>query len=314
MMPRFVALALITSASQVGAAELSQQAQCGIYATDAALEIPDSGTLIFLTAMRCGNNGQTNEADTKKCVIDASALIESVFKSVNSILKAVQHCSNGDNLNTPSAQCGMDVSKLVESGASLSGAVAGLATYCSPDTADLSTNPGLDNDKVGSLFHCLLGGADAMKSFLMIGMRAKQTADACNSESKQCTHRTLQLVGSLADMIQYALQSSAHCETPTNLPALCASKAIKLANALADIGLVGNQMTKSCSGEQSRLYLEGDDVIPSNSGSFVSLGLAALLPAVAALSFVAGSKWARATQSTMRDGKADVMVANLGVE
>merc|ERR1711908_64873 len=89
----------------------------------------------------------------------------------------------------------------------------------------------------------------------------------------------------------------------TKRRAICAQYSMKLVQQLSNVDRASVQMSKDCElSHDQRLYLEQeDDEEPTEEGSSLTLGLAALLPISTAVAFAAGSRFAKVRVQTEQD-------------
>merc|ERR1719453_1264817 len=95
-----------------------------------------------------------------------------------------------------------------------------------------------------------------------------------------------------------------HCSAKPNEDAACAEESLALVHELQNVGRASVAMNKACHlNEAERLYLDNEDapIAPAANNNGVTFGLAALLPITAVLSFVGGSRIAKARTAAPRD-------------
>merc|ERR1712178_228046 len=108
-------------------------------------------------------------------------------------------------------------------------------------------------------------------------------------------------MGAFTEIGEYVSGAVGHCTVPTNHDAVCASDVIGLLRETAGLAEAATSVATECQlSEAERLFLASDEVempkaaapVPAST-NFMTMGLAALLPVAAALSFVAGRRMAK---------------------
>ena len=107
--------------------------------------------------------------------------------------------------------------------------------------------------------------------------------------------------------------SVAHCESAIagkeNSKAECASTVQGMVSNLMNVADVGMKVHKACGlSDAERLYLENGADKATSSSSSMPMALAALLPISAVLSFVAGSRFAKARSQNARSPDCEMLV------
>jgi len=124
-------------------------------------------------------------------------------------------------------------------------------------------------------------------------------------------HNSLKLVEVLAQLGSFLAGSVAHCESALankeDSKAECASTVQGMVANLMNVADVGMTVHAACSSD-ARLYLENGAEKATSSSSSMPLALAALLPISAVLSFVAGSRFAKARSQNARSADCEMLV------
>jgi hypothetical protein len=167
-------------------------------------------------------------------------------------------------------------------------------------------NPHLVNLQGGaSLGQCIVNVKNTMKSLFKAIARIMTIKHNCKDpDSKKCAHNDLKVMTGLIGMGEYMSGAIGKC-TPynaENLPqkerAMCSMYSLKLVQQLGVVDRASIAMSKACEitgAQRARLYAEdNEDFAESgNNDAPFSLGLVALFPVAAVLSFVAGKRFGK---------------------
>merc|ERR1711896_9963 len=242
------------------------------------------------------------------CAMDVPAAIESVNAMVNVIFKAVEDC---EGLQGENDKCGLAVGVLTRSFAGLAAASAGVKAKCVDHAVFLVTQPGLLDNKNGALGsaaqeasfgQCLVDAKDTVKSLFKTTKRILTIPKNCDGDDQaDCAHNGLKLVAALSGMGQYLAGAIGRCSPNTvankglREGGECAEQVDELVRYLTDVGRAGVGLNKYCEEGAERLYeLEHGVEMQSTTSGSATFALAALLPLTAVLSFVGGSRFAKA--------------------
>lgn len=302
--------------------ELLRQGECLLDGGSAANELMDAGIFIWAASQRCGREAHV-KSDILKCEIDVASAIESVNAMINVILKAFYKCGT---LKTLNPGCGLAVSKLTQSSAGIAAAVGGLMQKC-PDTWPNGTSlqeefaPGFQPHdalkwkrafkmpfQVG-IAMCVLDAKDSLKS-LMKAIKAITTVkEQCAESGRECTANVFRIIGAFAGLGEFLAGAVGHCRSTPKSLVHCGSEIAMLVHHLTVLAEAGTVMSKHCnrvmqvipivpfsdSGQKtpSQLYDEDLVVLPQRRPStqpskYVTVLLAAMIPATAVMSFVGG--------------------------
>jgi hypothetical protein len=284
----------------------------------------DAATYIWASTQRCKN--ATAGGDSIVCTLDISAAIESVNGMVNVILKAVQKCGH---LESESAQCGLAVGVLTRSFAGLAAAGSGIAAKCptklnnftpkkplvynvastvtqsqqsalaSAQAAAQAHQNQLLGTQMASFGQCIVDIKDLTKSLFKAMKRIMTMKQSCADGTPHCAHNTLKLVASLGAMGQYLSNAVGRCSPATvantkrTYDAECAGEVSHLVRHVSNVGRASVDLQQSCEIGAERLYQIEHGEVENQSSNSVTLGLAAMLPLTAVLSFVGGSRFAK---------------------
>jgi len=300
----------------LSAASLVQAEYCALDGARAVDDLLDGATYIWASVKRCNTTAGNTQADTILCTLDISAAIESVNAMVNVILKAVQKCGH---LESASAECGLAVGVMTRSFAGLSAATSGIFARCPnganggvPKTplvygvpvydqqtalAGAKTVVNADKATPTSFAQCLVDIKDLTKSLFKAIKRIMTMQDSCEDGDAHCAHNTLKLVASLGAMGQYLSNAVGRCSPATvtkrTYDAECAGEVSHLVRHVSNVGRASVDLQQNCNIGAERLYQIEHGEVENQSSNSVTLGLAAMLPLTAVLSFVGGSRFAK---------------------
>merc|ERR1712139_384317 len=143
---------------------------------------------------------------------------------------------------------------------------------------------------------------DTVKSLFKATKRILTVTDNCDGEHKRdCAHNALKIVAAFSSMGQYLAGAIGRCSPNTvankglKEGGECAEQSDELVRSLVNVGRAGVDMNKYCEEGEERLYqLEHGVEMQSTTSGSATFALAALLPLTAVLSFVGGSRFAKA--------------------
>jgi len=297
--------------------------ECAINGARAVDDMLDAATYIWASMERCKDPKKDKNGNQILCAMDVSASIESVNAMVNVILKAVEDC---EGLEGEHEKCGLAVGVLTRAFAGLAAGSAGVTAKCAtkPPLVFLVTQPGPGDGnsalnsaaQTASFGECLVDVKDIVKSLFKATARILTVKENCDGEhERHCAHNALKIVAAFSGMGEYLSGAIGRC-SPGNAAhkalregAECGEEAMKLVRHLHNVGRAGVDLGKYCAEGEERLYqLEHGTVeVQSASGGSVTLFLAALLPISAVLSFVGGSRFAKA-RTTQPSSDSDLLM------
>jgi hypothetical protein len=153
--------------------------------------------------------------------------------------------------------------------------------------------------QMASFAQCVVDIKDLTKSLFKAMKRIMTIKESCADGTTHCAHNTLKLVASLGAIGQYMSNAVGRCSPNTVANAkritnaTCASEVLHLVRHVSNVGRASVDLQQNCDIGAERLYqIEHGDVENQSSNS-VTLGLAAMLPLTAVLSFVGGSRFAK---------------------
>jgi len=278
-------------------ASAHDQAACAVEGSLSAGPLAESVMNIWAATQRCEKGGSQ-----VACAIDITSAIESVDATITIIVKALASCGA---LNTEHVQCGMAVNHLIRDTAGLAAEVGGALNAC-PWPVKASVAPvAAKLAQTTTLGFCVSDAGNSMKT-LFAAVRSLSTMKADHD-----AHNSLKLVQVLAELGSFLAGSVAHCESAIagkeDSKAECASTVQGMVANLMNVADVGMKVHAACS-EDARLYLENGAEKATSSSSSMPLALAALLPISAVLSFVAGSRFAKARSQNARSADCEMLV------
>jgi len=280
-------------------ASAHDQAACAVEGSMSVGPLADSVMNIWAATQRCVKGGSKVE-----CEIDITSAIESVDATITIIVKALAKCGA---LHTEHAACGMAVNHLIRDSAGLASEVGGALNACPwPVKANGLAVP-KKLETATTLGYCVSDATNSMKT-LFAAVRSLSTMHADSD-----AHNSLKLVQVLSELGSFLAGSVAHCESAIagkeDSKAECASTVQGMVANLMNVADVGMKVHKACAlSEDERLYLETDAQKASPSSSSMPLAMAALLPISAVLSFVAGSRFAKARAQSVRSPDCEMLV------
>jgi len=308
----------------LSAASLVQAEYCALDGARAVDDLLDGATYIWASVKRCNTTAGNTQADTILCTLDVSAAIESVNAMVNVILKAVQKCGH---LESESAQCGLAVGVLTRSFAGMSAAGSGIVAKCpnqwnqftpkqplvynvaetvtqdqqgalaSAQASAQAHQNQLLGTSIASFGQCIVDIKDLTKSLFKAMKRIMTMKQSCADGTPHCAHNTLKLVASLGAMGQYLSNAVGRCSPATvtkrTYDAECAGEISHLVRHVSNVGRASVDLQQNCNIGAERLYQIEHGEVENQSSNSVTLGLAAMLPLTAVLSFVGGSRFAK---------------------
>ena len=280
-------------------ASAHDHAACAVEGSLSAGPLAESVMNIWAATQRCKKGGSK-----VACAIDITAAIESVDATITIIVKALAKCGA---LHTEHAACGMAVNHLIRDSAGLASEVGGALNACPwPVKANVPAVAEKLEQKT-TLGYCVSDAGNSMKT-LFAAVRSLSTIHADHDADN-----TLKLVQVLAELGSFLAGSVAHCESAIagkeDSKAECASTVQGMVANLMNVADVGMKVHKACAlSEDERLYLETDAQPATSSSSSMPLAMAALLPISAVLSFVAGSRFAKARSQNARSPDCEMLV------
>jgi len=280
-------------------ASAHDQAACAVEGSLSVGPLADSVVNIWAATQRCVKGGSKVE-----CEIDITSAIASVDATITIIVKALANCGA---LNTEHAACGMAVNHLIRDTAGLASEVGGALNACPWPVKATGLAVPAKLEGATTLGYCVSDAANSMKT-LFAAVRSLSTM-----EKDHDAHNSLKLVQVLSELGSFLAGSVAHCESAiagkSDSKAACASTVQGMVANLMNVADVAMNVHKACAlSEDERLYLETDTQKATSSSSSMPLAMAALLPISAVLSFVAGSRFAKARAQNARSPDCEMLV------
>jgi len=281
-------------------ASAQTQGECAVEGSLSVGPLADSVMNIWAATQRCVKGGSKVE-----CEIDITAAIQSVDATITIIVGALAHCGA---LHTEHAACGLAVNDLIKDSAGLASEVGGALNACPwPVKANgLAVEKKMEQST--TLGYCVSDATNSMKT-LFAAVRALSTMHKDHDADN-----TLKLVQVLAELGSFLAGSVANCKVAIaggaeDSKAECASTVQGMVGNLMNVADVAMKVHKDCAlSEDERLYLETDTQKATSSSSSMPLAMAALLPISAVLSFVAGSRFAKARAQNARSPDCEMLV------
>jgi len=300
--------------------------------------------------VRCDQTRPKTDADPIRCSLDIASAIESVNGMINVILKAVDTCgklktenhdcglavgvltesfaglaaaSSGIVAKCPNQLNGFKPLATVGQAMANAGASAGaMNNNMNGNQPVLGKN--MQNLQGGPSFgQCVVNVKNSMKSLFKAIKRIMTVKHNCKKPgSKHCVHNSLKIMGSFVALGEYLSGAIGKC-TPitakdaqqTKAGAICAQYSLKLIKQVGDVDRASVQMARKCAlTRDQRLYLEegedGDEKHEKKDDNTVTMGLAALLPVSAIVSFAFGKRIAK-TRVVRPEEDCEVLVPEL---
>lgn len=321
-------------------ASAHNQGKCALNGARAVDDMMDSAVYIMAAIVRCDSHNGPN-ADAIRCSLDIASSVEAVNAMINVILKAVDKCGKLPDHHKCGLAVGVLTKTFAGLTAASAGIAAKCPNKLNGGHPMFTVGQDLTNvagsvghtsnwnhgnalPNSGATFVNLQGGASfgqcivniksTMKSLFKGIKRVMTVKDSCDgSSAKHCAHNDLKIVAAFVSMGEFLAGAIGKC-TPigahnayhTKVQAQCAQYSLKLVQQIHNVGRASIDMAAHCElTAAERLYLEDDDddddVTPATGSSSVTLGLAALLPITAVLSFAVGKRLAKARSSLAQD-------------
>lgn len=281
---------------------------CALNAGRAVDEMLDSVIYIWASVERCGTNTTGHHV---KCMMDLSQAAESVTAVANVLVHAMHDCGaiKGD-------ACGMQAGKLVQSAAGLTAAAGGIYEKCA--TMDTPAPGHLVPQPVGKWAMCLVDIKDSLRSLLKATQRIMHAENKCESH-EDCAQTATSIIAAFAAIGQYASSAVGHCSpadpqtgamtgkahpfmsASTARNVKCGSHIAQATRHAAALSSTAITMARTCAASHSRLYELDKKAAKDAQQAASSTPFLFLLPFVAVVSFVGGSRFARAKAVRCQD-------------
>lgn len=275
----------------------ADKAACAIDGSKAMDAAAEAGLNIWAATKRC-DKGESSHA---MCAVDIASSIESVNNMAMTIVSAVEECGA---IHTSHYKCGMAVGGLTSASAALAAATAGVLTKCHTPLHQADADDGLG--QTTALGNCVM---DAKESMTSLFEASHELASVNHADDENVA--ALNVVNALGNVGRFLASAVNQCSLfkgKGDETAECASHSIGLIGALDRIGAAGINIAGACKESAAdRLYLETANKAAS-TGSSMPLALAALLPISAVLSFVAGSRFAKARAQSVREADCEQLL------
>merc|ERR1740138_1736265 len=168
----------------------------------------DAGIEAWAASERCSTLPDT----TVHCVVDITAVVTSVSRMIEYILKAINHCGPIRTTNFKCAQSGL---KLSTGLTALTTATAKMTTQCPNRGASITDPKAHDlaaHDRV-SLGVCVLSIKDGIKHLAKAAAVFTMRHQHCGPESPQwqCADMSIAVAEHLVELGKYILNAATHC-------------------------------------------------------------------------------------------------------
>jgi len=277
------------------------QAHCAIDGAEAMHSAAHAALNIWAATKRCDKGPGSAAA----CTVDIASSIQSTTDMITTIVGAVEDCGA---IRTSHYHCGMAVGGLTSASAALTAATAGVLNSCETSLSQTNKVDGLG--RATNMGKCVMDAEGSMKSLFSASGKFSTIHKNCDSEGSKCDKNAITVVAGLADLGAFLAASVNDCSLfkgSGNEKANCAEHSLGLVSALHRIGLAGIEIADKCKvTKEERLYLENGEA--TTQGSSLPLALAALLPISAVLSFVAGSRFAKARAQSVREADCEQLM------
>jgi len=276
---------------------------CELDSGDAVSGALDSVLNIWAATQRC--HGPILTQAPVKCERDVASAIESVSRMSVAIAGMVGDCG-GSGLNG-AGKCAASVETLIGSSAGLAAASGKIADKCFKTVPAQYSAKILQTSTI--LGKCVANTGDGMNSFFKASNGIQAAKTSCDSEGKKCTTSRLNVVSILAHMGGFIAESVDDCSAAHDKATAtkgmdtsnveCAGAVMDGVGYLSTFASLALNIQKDCGAASSRLYLESESTKANAAMSNPALlAFAAMIPISAVLSFVAGSRFAKAGRQT----------------
>jgi len=287
----------------------SANGDCALDSSSAVAHGIQSALNVWAVTKRC--TGAVFEEAGVKCEQDIAAAIQTVTAMANDIAGMVLQC---DDLQRDNHKCARLVTGLVSKTAGLAADGGFLADHCGKIVPKEFAHNVLG--KATMLGMCTVNSGAALNSLFKADKVIKGASQNCGGDgpqgAKKCTTSSLNVVAVLANLGAFLSASVAKCNTYSEMTThhnndnvngyvdACATGVLHSIADLAGVAQIGLQLKDACQVSDARLFIEnGSDEVTQPAGiNPVVFGLAAMVPIAAVLSFVAGSKFAKARQQS----------------
>jgi len=274
----------------IAIASAADTAKCAIDGSGAMDSAANAALNIWASTKRC-DKGAASDA---MCAVDIASSIHSVNDMVMTIVSAVEDCGA---IKTSHYKCGMAVGGLTSASAALAAATAGVLARCPTSLKQDYKNAGLD--EATYLGKCVVDAKSSMTSLFSASHKLASVNAATEKDDA-----ALNVVAALADLGHFLAGAVNQCSLfkgAGDETAACAAHSLGLVSALNHMADAGINIADKCEvTKEQRLYLQ-NGAAAAPTGSSMPLALAFLLPISAVLSFVAGSRFAKARAQSVRE-------------
>jgi len=308
-----IARVLLPFAAVVLASGKAHKMDCALEGMEAVDDLLDAAIYVWASTERCGSADET-----VRCEVDVASAAESVQKVVNVMLKALDKC---DVVEADCARASLDLTTSVSGLAAASGGIiAECPNKFQPAEGETArtTLEEVKTDKATEKHgefarkgHCIVDVKHSLKAIF------KTIKTLMKIDKKQSDKNAIKVVAAFAGLGEYLAGVVGHCTDFANVKAKCASQSARLIKQFTEVAEGGRGLAKDCELSESRLYaLENDEdeteLSEGSSSSFVTLGLAAMLPLAAVLGFVGGSRVSKG-RSQMQTREVQPLVLEEGM-
>merc|ERR1712178_22586 len=290
MLRTIIPFALLSTAA-------ANEGYCELDSTTAVEHAVQAALAIWASDKRC--SGAIVAEAPVKCTEDVATSIEELSKMGTAVGSMIGTCGN---LKLENHACAEAADAVFAATAGLTAAGAKIADHCAHIVPAQFDHEVLDTATL--LGECTANAAGSLNSFFQAHNSIQNMKKQCDEESTGgCRAHALDVVAVLSDFGAYIADAYSDCnayhegkdEEPENEAAACAAAVLDGIADLSEMTELGMTMHKACSIKDSRLYFAGNKAASATSSSSL-LALVAAISAAAVVSFIAGSRFAKARQ------------------
>jgi len=294
---------------------------CTLDSSSAVAHGIQSALFVWAASKRC--TGTVLKEAGVKCEQDVTAAIESVTAMANDIAGMVSDCNDKkkDKEDVQNQVCLSLVTDLVSKTAGLAKDGGAIADHCGqivPKEFDHNvlggaTILGMCTVNSGAAINSLFKAKNVIQGAQKGCGPAESMHTSWVTELRKCATSSFNVLAVLSNLGAYLSASVAKCNKYDEIAThgtdgievnevadTCASAVLASIADLSAVANIGMQLETKCHVSDARLFIEnGSDEVAKRAGiNPVVFGLAAILPITAVLSFVAGSRFAKARKQS----------------
>jgi len=272
-------------------------AQCELDSTTMVDHAVQAALAIWAADKRC--NGAIVREAPVKCTTDVATSIQELSEVGTAIGDMLGACGN---LKLENHECAAAADAVFTATAGLTAAGATIADDCAKIVPKQFDDDVLDT--ATQLGKCTADAAGSMNSFFAAHNAVQHMKESCEGEHG-CKVDAFEVVNVLSEFGAYIAGAYSECSTydaeskhqaaPDVDAADCSKAVLEGINSLSSLTELGLKMHKACNIKDERLYSERAGVASAMSSSSL-FAMAAAIPAAAVVSFIAGSRFAKARQ------------------